>query len=232
MNPPPSPVQTKVLVIDDEPQIRRLLHATLDSCGWKVIEAEDGLRGLHELALSRPDLVLLDLGLPRLAGIEVLRRLREWSQVPVLILSVRDQPEDKVEALEAGADDFVTKPFEATELLARCRVIMRRRDQRVEEPVYLNGALAIDFSARRVTIAGISVDLTGTEYELLRLLALNAGKVLTHSHILRTIWGPKSEEQRQYLRVHLAALRRKLGDAVRIKTETGIGYRLETSPAA
>lgn len=229
MNPLPNTVPTKILVIDDEPQIRRLLRITLESCGWKVVEAEDGLRGLHELALSRPDAVLLDLGLPQLPGIEVLRRLREWSQVPVLILSVRDQPEDKVEALEAGADDFVTKPFEATELLARCRAIMRRRDQRVEQPVYVNGALELDFSARRVKVAGSPVELTGTEYDLLRLLALNAGKVLTHSHILRTIWGPKSEEQRQYLRVHLAALRRKLGEAVRIKTETGIGYRLEAT---
>lgn len=221
--------QIKILVIDDEPQIRRLLSVTLESCGWKVHEAEDGQRGLHELALVRPDALLLDLGLPGMSGVEVLKRLREWSQVPVLILSVRDQPEDKVEALEAGADDYVTKPFEPTELLARCRAIMRRRDQRVEEPIFVNGELEIDFPARRVQVAGSAVDLTSIEYDLLRLLALNVGRVLTHSHILRTIWGPKAEEQRQYLRVHLAALRRKLGDAAHIKTETGIGYRMELS---
>jgi two-component system, OmpR family, KDP operon response regulator KdpE len=220
---------TKILIIDDEPQIRRLLALTLESCGWKVHEAEDGLRGLHELALVRPDAVLLDLGLPGMGGIEVLKRLREWSQVPVLILSVRDQPEDKVEALEAGADDYVTKPFEPTELLARCRAIMRRRDQRVEEPIFVNGNLEVDFTARRVRVAGKSIDLTSIEYDLLRLLAINVGKVLTHSHILRTIWGPKAEEQRQYLRVHLAALRRKLGEAAQIKTETGIGYRMESA---
>lgn len=217
----------KILIIDDEPQIRRLLCITLESCGWKVYEAEDGQRGLHELALLRPDAVILDLGLPGLSGIGVLKHLREWSQTPVLVLSVRDQPEDKVEALEAGADDYVTKPFEPTELLARCRAIMRRREQRIEEPVFVNGKLEVDFAARRVRVGGDIVELTAIEYDLLRLLALSAGKVLTHSYILRTIWGPKSEEQRQYLRVHLAALRRKLGDAAHIKTETGIGYRME-----
>jgi two-component system KDP operon response regulator KdpE len=218
---------TKILIIDDEPQIRRLLVTTLDSCGWKGLEAENGARGLHELALVRPDAVLLDLGLPDLPGIEVLRRLREWSQVPVLVLSVRDQPEDKVEALEAGADDYVTKPFDGSELLARCRAIMRRRDSSSDLPLLSCGALHVDFVARVVSVGRKVVELTATEYELLRLLALNAGKVLTHSHILRSIWGPKSEEQRQYLRVHLAALRRKLGPGVPIKTETGIGYRLE-----
>ncbi len=218
--------QIKILIIDDEPQIRRLLCLILASCGWKAYEAEDGQRGLYELALTRPDAVLLDLGLPGMSGIEVLKRLREWSQVPVLILSVRDQTADKVEALEAGADDYVTKPFEATELLARCRAIMRRRNERVETPIFINGELEIDFPARRVMVAGTIVELTSIEYDLLRLLALNVGKVLTHSHILRTIWGPNSEEQRQYLRVHLAALRRKLGEAARIKTETGIGYRM------
>lgn len=219
----------KILIIDDEPQIRRLLRITIESCGWRVIEAEDGLHGLNELALMRPDAVLLDLGLPGLPGIDVLRRLREWSQAPVLILSVRDQPEDKVEALEAGADDYVTKPFEPTELLARCRAIMRRREGGVDEPAFVNGNLEIDLLARRVRKAGVSIDLTATEYDLLRLLAINVGKVLTHHYILRTIWGPKSEEQRQYLRVHLAAVRRKLGDAARIKTETGIGYRMEVA---
>lgn len=218
---------TKILIIDDEPQIRRLLRFTLESCDWKVHEAPDGQQGLHEAALIRPDAVLLDLGLPELSGLEVLKELRGWSQVPVLILSVRDQPDDKVEALEAGADDYVTKPFDGAELLARLRAILRRREKSEGSPIYTNGKLVIDFPARRVCVGDSLINLTATEFELLRLLAQHAGKVLTHSHILRSIWGPKSEEQRQYLRVHLAALRRKLDGAVHIKTETGIGYRLE-----
>jgi two-component system KDP operon response regulator KdpE len=219
-------VPTKVLVIDDEAQIRRLLRVTFESCGWKVQDAADGRLGLHELALFRPDVVVLDLGLPGLPGLEVLKEMRAWSRTPVLILSVREQAEDKVEALEAGADDYVTKPFDAAELLARCRAILRRGGAGVEAPVYVNGKLEMDFARRTVRIGGENVELTATEHELLRVLARHAGKVLTHAHILRAVWGPKAEEQRQYLRVHLAAVRRKLGDAVRIKTETGIGYRL------
>ncbi|MFH1497644.1 MAG: response regulator transcription factor [Verrucomicrobiota bacterium] len=213
-------------MIDDEPQIRRLLRVTFESCGWKVHDAADGRLGLHEVALFRPDVVVLDLGLQELTGLEVLKQLREWSRTPVLILSVREQPEDKVEALEAGADDYVTKPFDATELLARCRAILRRGGTGADEPVYVNGKLEMDFVRRTVKVGGADAELTATEYELLRVLARHAGKVLTHAHILRAVWGPKAEEQRQYLRVHLAAVRRKLGDAVRIKTETGIGYRL------
>jgi two-component system KDP operon response regulator KdpE len=216
----------KILVIDDEIQIRRLLRVTLETVGWKVSEAEDGNRGLSEAAFFRPDCVVLDLGLPGLRGIEVLRRLREWSQVPVLILSVLDDPADKVEALEAGADDYVTKPFDPAELVARCRAIMRRREAREEEPLFFTESLTIDFTAHTVQVRGSAIDLTTTEYDLLRLLALSAGRVLTHAHILRQIWGPKAEEQRQYLRVYIAALRRKLGAAIEIKTEQGIGYRL------
>jgi two-component system, OmpR family, KDP operon response regulator KdpE len=216
----------KVLVIDDESQIRRLLSMTLESAGWKVAEAADGNQGLSEAAFLRPDCIVLDLGLPGLEGIEVLRRLREWSQVPVLILSVQDDPADKVEALEAGADDYITKPFDSAELIARCRAIMRRRESRTEEPLFASGTLTIDFTTREVKVKGDMIDVTATEYELLRLLALNAGRVLTHAHILRQIWGPKAEEQRQYLRVYIAALRRKLGTALEIKTEPAIGYRL------
>jgi two-component system KDP operon response regulator KdpE len=216
----------KILVIDDEIQIRRLLRVALEAAGWKVLEAENGNQGLSEAALTRPDCLILDLGLPGLRGIEVLRRLREWSQAPVLILSVLDDPSDKVEALEAGADDYVTKPFDTAELIARCRAIMRRRETREEEPVFESGPLTVDFTSHAVQVRGKSVDLTATEYALLRLLALNAGRVLTHAHILRQIWGPKAEEQRQYLRVYIAALRRKVGPAAGIKTEPGIGYRL------
>lgn len=216
----------KILVIDDESQIRRLLRVTLEASGWKVSDAEDGNQGLSEAAFLRPDCIVLDLGLPGLRGIEVLRRLREWSQVPVLILSVLDDPTDKVEALEAGADDYVTKPFDSAELVARCRAIMRRREAREEEPIFESGFLTIDFASHAVKVKGKAIDLTSTEYALLRLLALNAGRVLTHAHILRQIWGPKAEEQRQYLRVYIAALRRKVGTAIEIKTEPGIGYRL------
>lgn len=216
----------KVLVIDDEIQIRRLLRLTLETAGWKVGEAETGASGLSEAAYFRPDCVILDLGLPDLPGMEVLKRLREWSQTPVLILSVHDDPLDKVQALEAGADDYVTKPFDAAELVARCRAIMRRREIREENPVFEAGSLTIDFAARSVNVKGQVVDFTATEYALLRLLALNAGRVMTHSQILRQIWGPKAEEQRQYLRVYIAAIRRKAGDSLNIKTESGIGYRL------
>ena len=218
----------KILVIDDEPQLRRLLRVTLEAAGWAVHDAESGARGLAEAAYLRPDCVVLDLGLPDLAGVEVLRRLREWSRTPVLILSVRDDAADKVEALEAGADDYVTKPFDAAELIARCRAIMRRGDARETAPIFEAGPLTVDFSARIVRVDTKEVPLTALEYALLRHLVLNAGKVLTHGYLLRQVWGPQAEEHREYLRVHLAALRRKLGPSVVIKTEPGIGYRLRT----
>jgi two-component system, OmpR family, KDP operon response regulator KdpE len=222
----PTTPTIKILVIDDEPQIRRLLRITLETVGWSVFEAEDGVNGMSEAAYLRPDCVILDLGLPGVGGVDVLKRLREWSQTPVLILSVRDEAGEKVEALEAGADDYVTKPFESSELVARCRAIMRRRENRAEAPVFSHGALTMDYMARTVKVGGAEMDLTATEYDLLKLFCLNAGRVLTHAYILRAIWGPKSEEQRQYLRVYVAALRRKLGRAVPIQTEPGIGYRL------
>lgn len=223
---PEMQTQEKVLIIDDEVHIRRLLRLTLETAGWKVGEAETGTQGLSEAAYFRPDCVVLDLGLPDVSGMEVLGRLREWSQTPVLILSVHDDPLDKVQALEKGADDYVTKPFDAAELVARCRAIIRRREAREEVPIVECGALTIDFAARSVQVKGQVVDFTATEYTLLRLLALNAGRVMTHSQILRQIWGPKAEEQRQYLRVYIAAIRRKAGDSLNIKTESGIGYRL------
>ncbi len=218
--------RTKILVVDDEPQIQRLLRATLESCDWSVHDAGTGRQGLSEAAFLKPDCIVLDLGLPDLPGLDVLRRLREWSQAPVLVLTVRDDPADKVAALDAGADDYVTKPFDAAELTARCRAIMRRRSMREDQPLFQCGLLIVDFPARTVRVGGKPVDLTATEFALLRLLALNAGKVLTHGHILREVWGPKAEEHRHYLRVYIAALRRKLGPALAIKTETGIGYRL------
>jgi two-component system KDP operon response regulator KdpE len=217
-------------VIDDEPQIRRLLRIVLEGEGYRVLEAETGRQGLSDVALRRPDVALLDLGLPDMDGLLVLRRLREWSRVPVLILSVKDGPEDKVAALDAGADDYVTKPFDSTELLARLRAIQRRAASVIEEPYFQAGHLSIDFSSRTVTVKGHEVKLTATEYALLKVLAQHAGKVVTHKQLLREVWGPNAEEQSQYLRVYMTHLRKKIetprGREKLLQTESGIGYRL------
>jgi two-component system KDP operon response regulator KdpE len=218
------------LIIDDEKQIRRLLRLALEGAGHQVYEAETGQAGLSEIVLRRPDVVLLDLGLPDMEGVKVLRRLREWSDVPVLILSVRDDAEEKVAALDAGADDYVTKPFDTAELLARVRVAQRRSLTETGDPVFNSGALCVDFAARQVKLSGVEIKLTPTEYSLLRVLVQNAGKVVTHRQLLRTVWGEKSESQAQYLRVYVTHLRKKLQTDPNapslIKTETGIGYRL------
>ncbi len=219
-----------VLVVDDEPQIRRLLRVTLEAADLSVKVSDTGSGAIRETAYLKPDCLVLDLGLPDVDGIDVVRRIREWSDVPILILTVRDEPAGKIAALEAGADDYVTKPFDGGELVARCRAIMRRRGRAADEASFVQGDLVIDFAAHTVRVASTEIELTATEYALLRLLALNAGKILIHAHILRQIWGPKAEDHRQYLRVYIAALRRKLGTAVEIKTETGIGYRLLTEP--
>jgi two-component system KDP operon response regulator KdpE len=219
-----------VLVIDDEVQMRRLLRVGLEGAGYKVCEAASGQEGLQEIVYKRPDVVLLDLGLPDMDGVKALKRLREWSQVPVVVLTVREDERDKVAALDAGADDYVTKPFSTAELLARLRVAQRHARKDEDEPVFEHGKLRVDFVARTVTLAGEPVQLTPTEYALLRLLIQSAGKVLTHRQILRAIWGTKSEEQAQYLRVYMTRLRKKLGQTSSvsgpIKTEAGIGYRL------
>ena len=218
------------LVIDDEPQIRRLLRILLEQEQYRALESDSGRRGLSEIALRRPDVVLLDLGLPDMDGMVVLERLRQWSRVPVLILSVRDGPEDKVAALDAGADDFVTKPFESAELLARLRAIQRRVQVGAEESVFEAGHLVVDFNSHTVKVNGREVKLTATEYALLKLLALHAGKVVTHKQLLREVWGPNAEEQSQYLRVYMMHLRKKIEipDAAErlLRTESGIGYRL------
>ena len=218
------------IVIDDEAQIRKLLRIVLMENGYDAIEADTGKSGLAEIATRRPDVVLLDLGLPDMDGIEVLKRLREWSHVPVLILSVRESAEQKVAALDAGADDYVTKPFDATELLARLRAIQRRGPEGEASAYFQTGHLAIDFNGHIVTVNGREVKLTATEYGLLRVLALNAGKVVTHHHLLREVWGPNSVEQTHYLRVYMAHLREKLeADAKSPRlflTDPGIGYRM------
>jgi two-component system, OmpR family, KDP operon response regulator KdpE len=218
------------LVIDDEKQIRRLLRFALEAADHHVYEAENGQDGLTAIVQRRPDVVLLDLGLPDMDGVNVLRRVREWSDVPVLILSVRDDAEEKVAALDAGADDYVTKPFDTAELLARVRATQRRSLTETGEPLFQSGALCVDFAARQVKVAGIEIKMTPTEYSLLRVLVQNAGKVVTHRQLLRTVWGEKAESQAQYLRVYVTHLRKKLqtsgsGQSL-IKTEVGIGYRL------
>jgi two-component system, OmpR family, KDP operon response regulator KdpE len=222
----------RALIIDDEKQIRRLLRFALESADHQVFEAETGQAGLSEIVRHKPDVVLLDLGLPDMEGVKVLRRLREWSDVPVLILSVRDDPEEKVAALDAGADDYVTKPFDTAELLARVRVAKRRSLTEAGEPVFKSGPLYVDFSARQVRLDGAEIKLTPTEYSLLRVLVQNAGKVVTHRQLLRTVWGEKAESQAQYLRVYVTHLRKKLQTSSTapglIKTEVGIGYRLST----
>lgn len=220
------------LIIDDEKQIRRLLRFALEAADHQVFEAETGQAGLSEIVQRKPDVVLLDLGLPDIEGVNVLRRLREWSDVPVLILSVRDDAEEKVTALDAGADDYVTKPFDTAELLARVRVAQRRSLTETGEPVFNSGPLYVDFAARQVRLGGVEVKLTPTEYALLRVLVQNAGKVVTHRQLLRTVWSEKAESQAQYLRVYVTHLRKKLETnrttPSLIKTEVGIGYRLST----
>ena len=217
------------LIIDDELQIRRLLRVALEAAGYTVHECASGQEGLQSIAFRRPDVVLLDLGLPDLDGHEVLHRLREWSEVPVVVLTVRDAEDEKVRALDAGADDYITKPFSTPELLARLRVAQRRVRPVAELAVFTAGKLIVDFVARTVHIGAEPVHLTATEYSLLRLFIRHSGRVLTHKHILREVWGPKAEEQRQYLRVHIANLRKKIDAASPgplIRTEPGIGYRI------
>ncbi len=200
--------------------------------GFLVHQAETGNLALVAAAVVRPELILLDLGLPDLDGVEVIKRIREWSPVPIIVLSVRDQEEAKVKALDAGADDYLTKPFGSGELLARIRVALRRAVQEVPEPVYKIGDLEVDLGHRRVTVEGREVQLTPTEYDLLRLLVSQAGKVLTHRQILKQIWGSGYLEQPHLLRVNISNLRHKIEtDSSRpryILTEAGVGYRLKS----
>lgn len=223
-------IKNVALVIDDEPQIRRLLRVTFEANGYQVIDAATGQDGLVQAAQYRPNVIVLDLGLPDLDGVSVLKRLREWSRVPIIILSVQDRDAEKAAALDAGADDYVTKPFGTAELLARLRVALRHSEEHAEPPIFRTGELVVDLADRRVTVAGKEVSFTATEYNLLRLLVRHAGKVLTHRFLLREIWGPNAENQSHYLRVYVARLREKLeGDPSRpalLLTEPGIGYRL------
>ena len=214
------------LIIDDEIQIRRLLKLALEVKGYTVRQAENGTLGLNEAVFHKPDVIILDLGLPDLDGVEVLKRLREWTQVPVLILSVRDQEAIKVAAFDAGADDYVTKPFSTAELLARLTAIQRRHG--ADETANLTlGALILDPAHHEASLNGQPLKLTPTEYALLSQLVKHAGKLVTLKHLLRAVWGPQAEEQTHYLRVYANHLRKKLeNSSLEIKNEPGIGYRL------
>lgn len=224
------PLRPTVLVIDDEIQIRRLMRVCLEGNGYRVVEAATGQEGITQAAQHPPDVVILDLGLPDMDGLSVLQRLREWSRVPVVVLSVRDREEEKIAALDHGADDYVTKPFASGELLARLRVAQRHAAPAPEITVFRSGQLEVDLAARLVRLRGKEVRLTATEYSLLRLFVQHAGKVLTHRQILQEVWGPNYVEQTHYLRVYIAHLREKLeAEPARprlILTEPGVGYRL------
>lgn len=222
-----------VVIIEDEPEIRRFVRATLTNNGFRVIETGNAVQGVAAVEAQRPDLVLLDLGLPDRDGMAVLHELREWSRVPVVVLSVRDREHDKVAALDSGADDYLTKPFTVGELLARVRVALRhaaRASAASAAPVFVVGGLRVDPARRQVFVDGAEVHLTPIEYELLALLVKHAGKVLTVRQLLREVWGPDCCDEKHYLRVYIAQLRHKIepnpARARYVRTEPGVGYRL------
>ena len=222
-----------VVLIEDEPQIRRFLRAALVNQGYRLFEAATGEAGLVEAATRQPDIVILDLGLPDVDGLEVIRRLREWTAIPIIILSARGQEHDKIAALDAGADDYVSKPFGVGELLARMRVALRHVEHGPNDPgesTFAVGELQVDLVRRQVLVAETPVHLTPIEYRLLITLVRHAGKILTHQHLLREVWGPNQTDQAQYLRVYIAQLRRKLeknpAQPRYVLTEPGVGYRL------
>ncbi len=218
------------MVVDDEQAIRRFLRTSLTVNGYTVLEAGSGQQALIAVVNDRPDVIILDLGLPDMAGLEVTARLREWSKIPIIILSVRDQESDKIAALDAGADDYLTKPFGVGELMARIRVVLRRAANPEAEPVFTTQELVVDLARRLVTVAGQEIQLTPTEYDLLRVLVLHAGKVLTHQQLLRQVWGRGYETEAHLLRVNISNLRQKIErNSARpqyIITEPGVGYRL------
>jgi two-component system KDP operon response regulator KdpE len=225
-----------ILLIEDEPQLRRFLRNTLTTRGFRLVEAETGEQGLMHATGHNPDLILLDLGLPDMDGIEVMKRLREWSSVPVIVVSARGQEDDKIRALDLGADDYLTKPFSAGELLARMRVAMRHAASRTKdapEAIFETSGLKVDLAKRQVFVRGEEVHLTPIEYKLLALLVKHAGMVVTQQQVLREVWGPTQTDQTHYLRVYMGHLRRKIeADPARPKlliTETGVGYRLRES---
>jgi two-component system KDP operon response regulator KdpE len=224
--------QPRILVIEDELPIRKFLRISLEAHGFHMDEAETAERGVQSAAAQPPDAVILDLGLPDADGLDVIRRLREWSRVPIIVLSARGREADKIAALDGGADDYLTKPFGAGELLARLRVALRHasRSEKVDESTFTVAGLRVDLVARRVFVDDAEVHLTPTEYRLLTTLVRHVGKVVTHRQLLKEVWGPDSVEENQYLRVYFGQLRRKIEhDPARpryLLTEPGVGYRL------
>ena len=221
----------KILVVDDELQIRRFLRVALEANGYSIVEASTGKEGIYKATVEHPDCIILDLGLPDMDGIDVLKKVREWSEIPIIILSVRDDEKGKVAALDAGADDYVVKPFGVNELIARLRVALRHgREGADEVEEFRNGGLFVDLVNRIVKKDDAAVKLTATEYSLLMQFVKNAGKVLTHRHLMKEIWGPFREDETQYLRVYIAALRKKLESEpsrpALFVTESGVGYRM------
>jgi two-component system KDP operon response regulator KdpE len=221
------------LIIDDEVQIRRLLKVVLEGADYNVREAENGLLGLQATAALRPDVVLLDMGLPDMSGLLVLQRLREWSQTPTVVLTVQNNESDKIAALDAGADDYITKPFATGELLARIRAALRRAQPQEEKALFSHCGLEVDLLARNVRRDGVEVNLTPTEWSMLKLLIRHAGRIITHQQILREVWGPGAERHSDYLRVYFSHLRKKVernpAKPELIINEPGVGYRLKTS---
>jgi len=229
-------VKTHILVVDDELSIVKFLRANLETKGYEVLAAMNGAEALQTIEMELPDLVILDIMMPKMDGFEVCRRLREWSQIPVIMLSARGDEKDKVKCLDLGADDYITKPFGASELIARVSAVLRRTEAtslKPAQPSFTSGDFKINFVQRRVTVAGKEVKLTPTEYNLLQELALNAGKVLTHTHLLNKVWGPEYREDRQYLHVFVRRLRDKLEPDPTspryIMTVPGVGYQFQDS---
>ncbi len=222
---------TAILVVDDEPQLRKALRVNLQARGFEVLEAADGETALHLAAASRPDLALVDLGLPGISGLDVIAGIRGWSDLPIIVLSVRGAEQDKVDALDAGADDYVTKPFGMGELLARVRAALRRRGADADEPVIRTAAFEIDLAQHRATVGDDEVHLTPTEWALVTMLLRHPGRLVTQRHLLHEVWGPGFDHETNYLRVHLANVRRKLepipSQPRYFITEPGMGYRFE-----
>ena len=222
----------RILVVDDEESIRKFLRVALSSQGYTIIERASGQEGISGAATEKPDVIILDLGLPDMDGVEVIKLLREWTHIPIIVLSVRGSEIDKIEALDAGADDYLTKPFGVGELLARLRAALRRLGDKVDESTFEIGSLKVDLTKRLVTVSEKEIQLTPNEYGLLRVLVKNAGKVLTHGHLLREVWGAEFGEEFHMLHVNISNLRRKIEfDPARPKfiiTEPGVGYRLKT----
>lgn len=224
--------QVTILFVDDEAQMRKLINISLKNEGFKLVEANNGREGVSLTASHRPELVILDIGLPDISGLEVIRQIREWSEIPIIILSVLDDSETIVEALNSGADDYMTKPFEANELIARIKVCLRRSLKKdYENHIFEARNIKVDLISRIVTKNGVEVKLTSTEYDLLKYFIKNANKVLTNRQILKEVWGPSSVENTQYPRVYVRHLRQKLEEYPEspklILTEAGVGYRLK-----